>query len=441
MIRKIARKLRNRFLGSWIRQFEQQEGMIKALADANFRTRSMLKHSQNQPIHVLFVCHEPALWSIFDSVYKTVVEDPDFTATVVALPYRHSTLPEGQYQDKGVFEYLKEKGVNVIRGYDKEKNEWLNPLSLNPDYVFFQTPYPVFPESWSVKQISMIAKICYIPYATCLFAGEVEEGLHPISFFNFTSIFFKESSFCKEIFVKIFKNRDWFNEKKVILSGLPKLDYLIDHNELIGRVWKRGLQKNIKRILWTPRWRTSEGTCHFFDYKDYFVNYSQKHKDIDIVLRPHPLCLQNFLKTNELSASDLERMENEYDNSLNMAIDKTGEYIDTFLTSDVLVSDISSMLLEYFVTGKPIIYTHRVDVFNDFGRQLSKGFYWVKNSAELKETLEMLIAGNDPLREKREELIKLLLFLPEGGAGLRIKEVIRTDFSPNPIALAQENSQ
>ena len=171
-----------------------------------------------------------------------------------------------------------------------------------------------------------------------------------------------------------------------------------------------------------------EGNSHFFDYKDFFVAFCNEQHYVDFVFRPHPLCLLNFLQLGELTSRDLSQMEMEYENSLNMNLDKSEAYQDTFLTSDILVSDISSMMFEYFVTGKPIVYTHRIDDFNEFGRKLSEGFYWVKNSKELKQTLEMLISGNDPLRGKRKDLMKEVLIMPEGGSGLYIEDTLN-DFN------------
>jgi hypothetical protein len=410
------------------KRFEQQEIMLKALAEANFKIRYTLKRNKNKKINVLFACNIPAEWSMFDSIYNKIVDDPEFNATVVALPYRHNSLPEGQYKDEDVVGFLQSKGVNVIPGYNREKDEWLNPASLDPDYIFFQSPYNLFSATWSVEYVSMIAKVCYIPYGTCLFSGKVDNIVHPSSFFSFTSKFFIESPLCQELFLDKFSHHTWFNTSTVVLSGHPKLDYLSEQVQPSGKAWRRGVQQDIKRILWTPRWNTSEGNCHFFDYKDYFVDFCSKHHNVDFIFRPHPLCLQNFIKTGELSASKLEQMESKYKKSSNMALDRTGEYQDTFLTSDILISDISSMLLEYFATGKPIIYTHRINVFNELGNKLSEGFYWVRNSIELTETLEMLLSGTDPLKEKREGLIKSILFLPDGGAGLKIKEAIRSDY-------------
>ena len=427
-IKKVLHKLRERFLRPVLWRLDQQEDMMKALADDSFRTRAMMKRDQNKPIHVLFVCHEPALWSMFGSIYKAMENDPDFSPLVVALPYKHGTLPEGQYKDAGMFEFCELRKIKVVHGYDKETNEWFNPAALMPDYVFFQTPYHVFPPVWSVEQISMMARICYVPYGGCIYAGEVDEIVNPIIFFAHVNIVFKENLYTKNKFAQRFKDKSWFYDKSIFISGCPKLDFLVVDRSYSGIIWRRGLQKNVKRILWTPRWRTSEGNCHFFDYKQFFIDFCMSHQFVDFIFRPHPLSLQNFLKTGELSLSELELMESEYEKSSSMIIDKGGGYEDTFVTSDILVSDMSTILFEYFATGKPIIYTHRVDHFNELGKKLSEGFYWVTNSSELNNTLEMLISGYDPLKVKREEIRQSLVFVPDGGSGRFIKETISDDY-------------
>jgi len=425
---KGLRNLREHIFMPLRQTMNEHEAMLKILADTNFRMRAMMKHAQNKPINVLFVCHEPALWSMFESVYEAMENDSKFCPLVVALPYKHGTLPEGQYKDAGMFEYCEARKIKVVRGYNKEKDEWLQPAKLDPDYVFFQTPYPFFPETWSVEQVSMMARICYVPYGGCIYVGDVDETVNPTSFFSYVSIVFKENLHTKNKFQQRFKDESWFYDKSIFISGCPKLDFLGLDKTYPGILWRRGLQKNIKRILWTPRWHTEEGNCHFFDYKQFFIDFCISHQFVDFIFRPHPLSLQNFITTGELSLSDLEWMESVYEKSSNMVIDKGGGYEDTFVTSDILVSDMSTILFEYFFTGKPIIYTHRVDHFNELGKKLSEGFYWVKNSSELNDTLEMLLSGHDPLKVKREEIRQALFFVPDGGSGRFIKETISDDY-------------
>lgn len=431
-IKNALHKMRERFLRPILwgldQQVLQQGDMLRALSDTNFRNRVMLKRCTHQPINVLFVCHEPSLWNMFESVYHAMADDQDFSPLVVALPYMHPSLPEGQYKDTGMLEFCEQRNIKVILGYDKATSKWLNPASLMPDYVFFQTPYHVFPSKWSIEQISMIARICYVPYGGCIYAGEVDEVVNPISFFAHVNMVFKENMYTKNKFTQRFRDKSWFCNMSIFMSGCPKLDFLAVERNYTRILWRRGLEKNVKRILWTPRWHTAEGNCHFFDYKQFFIDFCKNHSLVDFIFRPHPLSLQNFLKTGELLSSELELMESVYKKSLNMVIDKGGGYEDTFVTSDILVSDMSTILFEYFATGKPIVYTHRVDHFNELGKELSEGFYWVRNSSELNNTLEMLISGHDPLKVKREEIRKAHIFVQDGGSGRFIKEKISDDY-------------
>ena len=169
-----------------------------------------------------------------------------FSPLVVALPYMHPSLPEGQYKDAGMFEFCEPRNIKVISGYDKETNEWRSPASLMPDYVFFQTPYPFFPPLWSVEQISMMARICYVPYGGCIYAGEVDEIVNPIRFFAHVNMVFKENLYTKNKFEQRFRDNSWFCDMSIFISGCPKIDFLVVDRSYTGILWRRRLTKKYK---------------------------------------------------------------------------------------------------------------------------------------------------------------------------------------------------
>ena len=45
---------------------------------------------------------------------------------------------------------------------------------------------------------------------------------------------------------------------------------------------KTGLNKF--KVLWTPRWAMDEGNCHFFKYKDLFLDYCKENNDVDFII-------------------------------------------------------------------------------------------------------------------------------------------------------------
>jgi len=167
--------------------------------------------------------------------------------------------------------------------------------------------------------------------------------------------------------------------------------------------------------------------CNFFDYKDKLLDYCAAHSEIDFIFRPPPQAFIGLNATGELSEKEAVVYKAEYDKHPNTKIDYSKEYLTTFYSSDCMITDISSIVAEYFLTGKPIIYCHKKDCFNDFSRKLSEGFYWVRNWQELERTLQMLKSGDDPLKEKRQELIKSEFQISKAGAGKAIAALIKKD--------------
>lgn len=411
-----------------VRIEEETRKSLKCLAVEVQKCNAMMKISGKQPIHVVFVCHNPSLWGSLESVYYTILKDPEFHVTVLAVPYRHPVFKDKEFHDSGMAAFLEKMGIEFIQGYDEKSKDWLDLQKLSPDYIFFQTPYESqFPVFYSSAHVSLFARLCYVPYyGTLLYRGIVDETTHPIKFFKNVSYYFV----AHEDERKDVKNKlqNILQPGQIIVSGSPKTDYILQDLIVNGNSWKLGLNKNVKRILWTPRWNTSEGNCHFFDYKDYLLDFSGSHSNIDLLFRPHPLCLPNFLKTGELSQAEYDELIHNFNEAPNAKIDFSADYKDTILSADFMISDMSSILYEFFMTGKPIIYTHRVNTFNDFAAKLATGFYWVNNQDELDETLQMLLNGKDPLKAKREQLIEELLLVVPGGASNLIKNAIRNDF-------------
>lgn len=410
-------------------QLEQSQKKFKSLQRDIQKCRMALKRMNGELIHVVFVCHNPSLWGKLSPVYKALRADPAFKVSLVTVPYRHVSFVGNTFQDGGMAEFLQaEKISEVISGYDQEMGKWLDLQKLSPDFVFFQTPYDQqFPYEYTSEYVTTFAQVCYVPYyGILLYEGEVEAITHPVSFFRNVGMVFVSDEVEKSNLLNRFNSE--IEPDQVVVSGSPMVDCVIESQEPEETGWNYLEKGPSKRILWTPRWRTDEGNCHFFEYKDYFLDLAEKDKDIDFLFRPHPLCLQNFITTGEMSQLEQDKMIARYEHLPNASIDRSGNYQKIIQFSDILISDMSSIMAEYFITGNPIVYTHRVDTFNSFGSKLAKGFYWVKNQDELSGILTKLKRGEDPLKEKRQELIKELFCLPEGGASNLIKNSLKKRF-------------
>lgn len=363
--------------------------------------RILLKKNTQQKLNVVLIAFEPETWLMFQSIYATFSKSEKINMTVLVIPYAHSTLPEGIYKDDGLREYLDSIDVPYIYGYNEKTNTWLDLFQLRPDYVFYQAPYNgMYPETLKSGYVSRFAQICFIPYATILMKGKIEETVYPIDFFKDSTYLFIENDINKNIITEYFSIKDTlFLEKKIIVTGSTKIE------NVYTLINDTSLEKNIFTILWLPRWNTREGMCTFFDYYDILLAYVQEHENVRLIFRPHPLTFQNFIHTGEMTLTEVSRVKETF-STQNLILDENPDYVTAFNTANVLVADPTSLIYEFFATQKPIIYTRKIDILNAFGAELEKGCYSVTNAEELKNCLDNLVLKNDRLAKIRSDIIQ-----------------------------------
>lgn len=414
------------------------EHEIMQVAKENLNLRLRVKKFNNEKIKVVFICNRPTVWSSLNTVYESMKNDNDFDIKMVIVPskkqigtdaagYNHNV-----FESEGVEEYF--KNYKPIVGYDVDKKEWINLQRLNPDYVFLQQPYNIkLPDELKSWNISKYAKLCYVAYYAFFQNNEtnfINDDCTPIDYLKNLSFYFAQNDE-DYYFITNKLKINGINTVDVIKSGFPRYD-----NENINKrsdsdliTWKSGCKPAFK-VLWTPRWCTNENNCHFFDYKDKILNFFENNVEYDLMFRPHPQAFINWIATGMMSEAEIRNLKKRFEISLNMTLDEEFEYLPNFYASDCLITDTSSIVDDYFLTGKPIIYCHKENSLNSFAKNkgYTKGFYWVENWNELESTIKMLKNGNDPLKKVRQELIQKCYYRPDGGSGVFIKNCIKEDF-------------
>lgn len=393
-----------------------------------YKLKHRIKSLLNKKINIVFVCHRPEIWASLKSIFDNCVKDDKFNVTIVTIPNKKQ-LPDKNlnheiYESEGAEEFFKNYPCKVINGYNYDTKEWLDLKKLKPDYLFFQTPYNCTrPKIYSSKKVSKYTKIGYVHYGILIFKGEVEESVYPVDFLKYVSHVFTETEEQKNVI-----KSKCSAKTSVILTGYSRFDDLRNYKIKNYDNWNFKENNNKFRIIWTPRWTTNENNCHFFDYKDKLIEYVKSNQDIDFIFRPHPQAFLEWNATGEFTEKEASEYKQKYELIKNAKIDTQQDYFSTFYSSDLLITDISSIIVDYYLTEKPIIYCHRTNHFNDFGLKISEGFYWVKNWEDLKNTIEMLKSGDDPLKEIRKKIIKDCFYINSQGAGYTIKELIKKDF-------------
>ncbi|WP_083655231.1 CDP-glycerol glycerophosphotransferase family protein [Roseburia sp. 499] len=428
----IGKKLFNKFLKSYID--EQYEEKILLQAQENIEVKRQIKLLRQEKIRVVFVCHRAQVWDALKSVCEACIADEQFDVTIVTIPNKKQLpklgLNHEEYASEGAEEFFSGYPCQVVQGYDYEKREWLDLRNLQPDYLFFQTPYDVCrPPQYKSDVVSLYTKLCYVHYGMPFMDGYIAEESFPRNFLKHTYFHFAEFQEMQKFYVDRVAENSVHKHERVVLTGYPKLDGVEKYIGCESKSWHfQGADRRF-RIMWTPRWSTGENNCTFFEFKDKLLDYIENKKEIEFLFRPHPQAFAEFVEKKEMTEAEVESYKQRYESMENAFMDPQREYLPSFYSSDVLITDESSIIPEYFLTGKPVIFTYKETHLNEFARRIAKGFYWVKDWQEMEEVLVKLEKGQDDLKEKREQLIQEAFYMPKEGSGFEIKECLKKDFN------------
>ena len=164
------------------------------------------------------------------------------------------------------------------------------------------------------------------------------------------------------LYTKILSKAFSIKKKFIISSGLPRNDVLINNDK------KKFNNRNLKLILWLPSFRKtnliskindSENANFLDEWQSNFLkelNYIAKLNGILIVIKIHPL-------------DNLQKINNKYSN---ISFLKNTDLIklkfdlhDLISISDGLISDISSVIIDYILMKKPLgLTTNSIKTFN-----------------------------------------------------------------------------
>lgn len=374
------------------------------------------------PIRVIFLCEHPALWNSFRSIVSAMRKETGFEVVLIRLWCK-------QYAEDGTFRYEAldfseveaELGTSLIDSYDTDNEKWLNLEAMLPDYVFFMRPYDYYRcSAYHIKKVSHYAKTCYIPYGLPTNLEMLERFSTPLEFCEYLYFYFSCADGQAEIIRGYLEGAPNLDDRHLLFRGYPPLDALREIS------WERK-ETSTFTILWLPRWNTREGVCSFFEYRDVLVDYAKQHTECHLIFRPHPLCFSNFISTGEMTKEELVELRRLYEEEPSLQLDENSLYIPSFQASDVLVADPTSLIGEYLLTGRPIIFCRKEGKLSSLFEQLLSGMYVVDTQQELCSTLDQLRQGNDFLQKKRCSLVKEYFDSGEKTSGEQICRELEKD--------------
>lgn len=151
-------------------------------------------------------------------------------------------------------------------------------------------------------------------------------------------------------------------------------------------------------------------------YNAFMLKMAQKYTDrVQFVFKPHPLLYEKLKKI--WGEEKTKNYYNQWKTMPNTSF-HDGEYIDLFLTSDAMIHDSGSFLLEYLYVNKPVMRTMTGEdmskVFNKLALDSLNVYYQGFNEQEIEQFIQNVIDGVDPMKEAREKFYQERLLPPNG---------------------------
>ncbi|PAF45322.1 glycosyltransferase [Helicobacter sp. 11S02629-2] len=316
-------------------------------------------------------------------------------------------------------------GFNTIKGYDFKTQTAYDLESNLPDLIIYQTHWMNdILDSFDVKHFYNKALCLSIPYGFMLCA--IEEYTFNEEFHNLVWLNCAETNEAKLLSQRYADN----NGINVLVTGYPKMDALLNPPPF---KWKN---ETAKKLIWAPHhsinttWAINFATFHLY-YKD-FYEYVKANKDIEVVLRPHPLLKSRVLELNILSEKEYDNYMASFNSLPNGQVYTGANYFGLFASSDALILDSGSFLAEYMYTKKPLCFINRWEDkatlktrFNNFGKLVLEECYIAKDFSSIKDFIKtVVISQDDVMKNNREKFFDMYFKNYYGASGELIAEYI-----------------
>ena len=368
-------------------------GIIKDIR-ANRSIRNVSKNNQRQSkIKVGFIVQMPEIWDKIAPVYDAMMSNSIFEVDLIIIPpYNQASKKIEKHYDRS--NYFITHYSSYILAY--QCNNWISIKDKNYDYVFVQRPYDQYlPSGFKSSELVTFTKVCYIPYG---FGGsDVFDAVSAKKeFFRNVYFVFLESDYMTGVFKKKFKFPSEKRNHKIINSGFPALAPYFSFPQL----------SDYHTFTWTPRWSfdSSIGGSNFLKYKDTFLNVAENHPEKKFIFRPHPLMFGEILEKGLMSSNEIS-LYLEKLSQLGVIYDRDTPLADTLEQTDVLITDYSSIIIQFFVTGRPIIYCESCIKLNSTYQELKKGMYIVTSEDNYYSYVEKIMRGEDSTKNVRNRII------------------------------------
>lgn len=369
---------------------------------------------ERRPVRVVFMAMSVAMWR-YQHLLEAMRTDSRFDCSVVLSP----SISYNREQQ--------ERDLEAMRGHfnrcsvpfvDMDFDAPADVKSLiDPDIVFYPQPYEhlLIPPHDCLNFYDRL--VCYYPYGFWTSTGKWSYDFH---FHNLAWRQYYSTPMHLAEAQKVARNHG----ANVRVVGYPNADDFLasTHND----PWKRieGSPRR-KRVVWAPHYAIADefglaARSNFLWMAEPMLRLAQERDhELQVAFKPHPRLLTELYAHPDWGR---ERTDNYYHQwqTLDNGQLETGGFVDLFMTSDAMVHDSGSFVVEYHYSQRPVMFVSQdLDALlatqSEFGRDAYRHSYIGRTWDDIAAFIDgVVLGGNDPMAPGRKRFFDECL-LPPGG--------------------------
>lgn len=369
--------------------------------------RSIIK--KDEPIKVVFIVHNSAIWK-YDSLYQLMQQNADFEPIILVCPVVGEQMGVSA-QDMFIKTYdtFKGRGYNVVDA----RNKKITLDGLKPDIIFYSYQWiNILDKQYDVHKLRKFLK-AYVNYG---FNNTAGEWGYASAFHGLMWRYFAE---CEDVRLSALKVQPR-EMKNMVVTGYPMYD---EYQTVKGdaSMWKNPNPK-FKRVIWAPH-HTIEGHdgllkfSTFLEIAELMLCVASEYKDtIQFAFKPHPSLKTVLYRHPNWGIEKTEEYYNNWAYGDNTTLVE-GPYMDLFKSSNAMIHDCGSFIVEYLYSKKPVMYLgfNREEQSNIVGKRAYHCHYHGTTIEDVRNFIdEVVLRGDDSMKPQREQFHNEVLLPPNG---------------------------
>lgn len=399
----------------------QQEEALIGLKEIEKLLKTLEEKLENIPsakLEVVFLPYKLSMWDSMESIWMAAEEDSECNAYVVPIPY---------YSRKGNYEFdqLFYEGHNYPSEVPVIDYKAIDLESLHPDIIFYHNPYDennsvtsVVPQYYSSELKKYAGALVYVPYTMY---GAYENVQCASLDYSMPGIQNSDYIVLQSERHKALLEALGIEEKKLLPLGSPKIDATLRGRDAQAEIIKKlaGTRKKILLNTTIARFLKSD---NWFKSMDDVLRVFEEDDSLFLIWRPHPLLRETVSSMRNEMLLKYDILVSRVEQMKNAMIDRDTETYPAFWASDALITDNSSIMLQYLATGKPIL-----NVEGSASEKETKlvvvdfySCYYMKDGMSYERFVKLIKEDRDEKKEERLNALRATVNNCDGTCGKKV---------------------